>query len=205
MHWNVKIIALFQFIVIVKFYGVDNLLSDIQLMLRLRRQGGVIGPTGYLIKHLWTWICPVIILLSLLLDTFSPQPTKERAKKVGDSIFWHLISILSISPLLSFLYYLFKRDRSAFRSDKWRSLKMPIDESTISNSALPQPAADLETICVVRQTELLHSTSTYNVKKPYKEYCVDFVLNEYVLGQSVLNQSNLALPISLHQTPQLLS
>lgn len=67
MHWNLKIIALCQFVVIVFIYGVDNLFKDIALMLRLPAFGlqkgfmRIIGPTGIYVKHAWTWICPSVI------------------------------------------------------------------------------------------------------------------------------------------------
>lgn len=176
MHWNVKIIALFQFIVIVYFYGIDNLLSDIRWMLRLSVEDysgsfikRVMGPTGYFIRHLWLWICPTIIALTLLLDAMSS--TIERAKKVGDSTLWNLICIFSIFPLLSFFYYIYKKDKNAFRSEEWRNLKMPIDESTISNAALPQPNIELDTIYIAGQTD-----PTYRKSSP--NYPVDFVISK---------------------------
>lgn len=70
MHWNLKIVALCQFVVIVFIYGVDNLFKDITLMLRLpdpEMQPKIMrlfGPTGAYIKHTWTWVCPAVIFVS---------------------------------------------------------------------------------------------------------------------------------------------
>jgi hypothetical protein len=118
------------------------------------------------------WICPTIIALTLLLDAFTTSKI-ERAKKVGDSYLWNIISTISIFPLLSFIYYFYIKDRTAFRSDKWRNLKMPIDESTISNAAL-SPPMELDTIFISDKSD-----STY--KRPSPNYPVNFVLNKYGL------------------------
>lgn len=94
------------------------MLSDIQVMLRLPAEEcgtikRLIGPSGHLIKHLWTWICPLFIGISLLIDIFTKNT--ERAKRVGDSNLWHCISMISIAPLLSFLYYIYIKVRKVMR------------------------------------------------------------------------------------------
>lgn len=87
------------------------MLADIQVMLRLPTEecpGSLrrfIGPTGHVVRHLWKWICPLMIAIALLVDIFSKS--SERATRVGDSILWHFISIISTFPLLSFLYYIY--------------------------------------------------------------------------------------------------
>lgn len=71
MHWNIKIVALCQFAVIVFLYGVDNLFRDISLMLRLPPIGiqsrwmRYVGPTGIYVRHAWTWMCPTVIMVNL--------------------------------------------------------------------------------------------------------------------------------------------
>lgn len=127
MHWNVKLIALCQFIVVVYFYGrfnvfgfdgflglgVENLLADIRVMLRLPSEecvGSVmrfIGPTGHFVRHTWNWICPLFILFALVLDIFTKNVS--QSKRVGDSQWWHVVSIVSALPILSFVCYVYTK------------------------------------------------------------------------------------------------
>ncbi|KAI6188493.1 hypothetical protein M3Y98_00360900 [Aphelenchoides besseyi] len=172
MHWNLKIIALCQFAVITYFYGVENLLADIRVMLRLPVAecpgivGRILGPTGYYIRYAWTCFGFV------------------RSTRIGDSTLWHFLSVISIIPLpVIVLYYIYNKDRSAFKPIKWRNLQVPYDDSTISNTFLPQEV-DHE---VYQKTERVVTNS--EAQKPscsetakfashihhYKS--VDFVLN----------------------------
>jgi hypothetical protein len=103
MHWNVKLIALCQFLVVAYFYGkittvtttpflgVENLLADIRVMLRLPNEECVgsiarfTGPTGQFVRHSWNWICPIFISFALILDLFSKNTIQSR--RVGGIYF----------------------------------------------------------------------------------------------------------------------
>ncbi|KAI6239058.1 hypothetical protein M3Y99_00608400 [Aphelenchoides fujianensis] len=130
MHWNLKIIALCQLGVITIVYGVDNLLANIRIMLRIPHEacsgfaGRFFGPTGYYIRYAWKWLCPLTITFALVLDLFVREEG-SKSKKVGDSTLWHFLSVISIIPLPAIvIYYLY------------RQLQVPYDDSTISNTVL---------------------------------------------------------------------
>ncbi|KAI6177135.1 hypothetical protein M3Y97_00874000 [Aphelenchoides bicaudatus] len=181
MHWNVKLIALFQFLVIGYFYGVDNLMFDIRVMLRLPAeecQGTIsrfLGPTGYFIRSCWKWISPLLILFALILDLFTNDGRKS--KRIGDSHIWHVISVVSTIPILSFIYFIYSKNKDAFKSKKWANLQIPIDESTINNGALLQPP-ELESI-QIEQRPILNTETNYTEPPPKARtyYPVNFVLN----------------------------
>ncbi|KAI6235129.1 hypothetical protein M3Y95_00018400 [Aphelenchoides besseyi] len=191
MHWNLKIIALCQFAVITYFYGVENLLADIRVMLRLPVAecpgivGRILGPTGYYIRYAWTWLSPLTIVIALALDLFARQEIK-RAKKVGDSTLWHFLSVISIIPLpVIVLYYIYNKDRSAFKPIKWRNLQVPYDDSTISNTFLPQEV-DQE---LYQKTERVATNS--DAQKPSCSETAKFVsqIHNYKSVNFVLNTS----------------
>jgi len=116
----------------------------------------ILGPTGAYIKHAWTWICPLVIAIAIVSDLFVSE-TNRHQKKVGDSHFWHIVSIGSILPLPLFaIYYIYKRDKSAFQATAWRELQMPYDDSTICNTVLTQEV-ELDELKVERRKDCIVS------------------------------------------------
>uniref|UniRef100_A0AC34GWJ0 Uncharacterized protein n=1 Tax=Panagrolaimus sp. ES5 TaxID=591445 RepID=A0AC34GWJ0_9BILA len=172
MHWNIKIVALCQFAVIVFIYGVDNLFRDISLMLRLPptriqvRWMRYLGPTGMYIKHAWTWMCPTVVLIAICFDLFIRETGKQQ-KKVGDSQFWHFLSLISIIPLPAFiLYYIYKKDKEAFKATEWKALQMPYDDSTICTTLLSQET-ELDNIVTERPKDCIPPPMDAKTKAKY--------------------------------------
>jgi hypothetical protein len=180
MHWNIKIVALCQFAVIVFIYGVDNLFRDISLMLRLPPTGiqvrwmRYLGPTGMYVKHAWTWMCPTVVLIAICFDLFIRETGKQQ-KKVGDSQFWHFLSLISIIPLPAFIiYYIYKKDKSAFKATAWKALQMPYDDSTICTTLLSQET-ELDSIVTERPKDCVPPEMDSKTKAKYDnpvEFCI---------------------------------
>lgn len=201
MHWNIKIVALCQFAVIVFIYGVDNLFRDISLMLRLPPNGiqarwmRYLGPTGAYIKHAWMWMCPTVILVRLFIiwlklnflkvaicfDLFIRETAKQQ-KKVGDSQFWHFLSLISIIPLPAFvLYYIYNKDTEAFKATAWKALQMPYDDSTICTTLLVQQETELDSIVTERPKDCVPPPMDSKMLARY-ENPVEFSVSKYVVA-----------------------
>ncbi|CAD5216388.1 unnamed protein product [Bursaphelenchus okinawaensis] len=102
---------------------VDNHKSCLRVLL---------GPTGGFIKVSWQYVCPIVISLALLMDLL--ETPKNRSVMAGDSHLWHILSVITILPLPTMvIYYLFKKDKNAFKSEGWRKIPIPVDNNNINN------------------------------------------------------------------------
>lgn len=88
--------------------------------------------------------------------------SSKQQKRVGDSQFWHFLSLISIIPLPGYiLYYLYKKDRVAFQATEWKALQMPYDDSTICNTLLTQET-ELDNIVTERPKDCIISPNKIN-------------------------------------------
>ncbi|CAD5222168.1 unnamed protein product [Bursaphelenchus xylophilus] len=138
MHWNVKVVALCQFLVIGYFYGVKHLCKDITNMLRISKEEEkrifmtIFGPTGYYVRYSWTYLCPFVVTIALVMDLM--ETPEHRSVMAGDSQLWHILSIVTIIPLpVMVLFKMVRRDKKAFKPSAWIEIKTPFDDSTITS------------------------------------------------------------------------